>query len=102
MSLRNAINIDFNLIYSLDVNQFGSVIAYHCCDQLSRKNINLTPLLNMIETTNNHERVEQKLAYFKVNFSPPASFQVQSLTGIPLSVLAITTIVLITILKAFF
>ena len=95
---KNDLNVDFNLTYSLDVNQFGSVIAYHFFDQLSRENLELTPLLNMIETTNNHERVEQKLAYFKVTFSPPASFQVQSLTGIPLSVLAIITIVLITML----
>ena len=98
---KNDLNIDFNLVYSLAVNQFGSAITYHCWDRLSRENINLTPLLNVIKTTDNHERVEQKLAYFKVSFSPPASFQIQSLTGIPLSVLTISIIISIIILKAF-
>ncbi len=92
---KNDLNIDFKLIYFLDVNQFGSIIAYYCCEQLSRENIELTPLLNVIETRNDYETAELKLAHFKVTFISPASFQVQSLTGIPLSLLAITTIVLL-------
>ncbi|WP_019506409.1 hypothetical protein [Pleurocapsa sp. PCC 7319] len=89
-------NSPFDLIYWLAVRLDGSVIAYHPINQVSKDNFINTPLDLLKEDLVQPSNINlEKTAKLQITFSPPGAMRVNSLSGIPFSLLVVCTYIIL-------
>lgn len=91
---KDELNTRFTLTYWLGVKNNGEILACHPNNQVSQDNFAATPLSQLIS-----EQVEinTAIAKLQITFNDPGVTKIKSLSGIPLSLIAIRILSVITI-----
>lgn len=93
---KDELNTRFTLTYWLGVNNNGEIVACHPINQVSQDNFSATPLSQLISE---QAEIEIATAKLQITFNEPSITNIKSLSGMPLSLIAIRILTVIPILS---